>query len=621
MDEIFNTESHEKELDMMFSEASTFVLEKEDDDVSVTKDFYNLHQLKINFRYARKVLFKFLERFKRGENNTILFLTKGEIPLDFISEFRKQYPEKIIKVLIPIDNYDGLEKLNIDVEFFLQNKMNTASLYKLKQNRENVDVYGIYSDSFSGCDRARFQYLASFTRAAREVIKKLYPCIVHSFDVPFFLGAEFDKQFPFGIKVVQTVTDFSIYDENKQEVFWAAMNLADKAGMKKLCRDKIIQKCIASLFNLHNTKGFSRMRECLEFLYENYVKFRSVINKNEEIEENILFNRMNLRTLKLFPQLAYGDDKSYNAMYHTIKRANLWSVFSETYYNDIFKNSQWNSPIYKRLSDLKDKSDWLSYGMVQKSALIYQKFDLENFRDKKGLNKKYLIKELSNDRIRTKFVDSKFFLSSSYEIKGYLDTFYESPLVFCNFGTDIFAEGVDIALAALLKLFESYRNVQIIINIPNGLENNNIKSWVEFMEKNSTFDGRWVYINSQVNLEQFYSSADITLFAARKNTTSTTHFKALKCGCIPVSTRVGIYNDTISNIFDDMTEGCGFKTKSGLSTEQEILENFTQLLDKALNLYINNHSSWNLLIKNAMSYDSRWTFDKLERYHSIYNRF
>ena len=60
MDEIFNTESHEKELDMMFSEASTFVLEKEDDDVSVTKDFYNLHQLKINFRYARKVLFKFL---------------------------------------------------------------------------------------------------------------------------------------------------------------------------------------------------------------------------------------------------------------------------------------------------------------------------------------------------------------------------------------------------------------------------------------------------------------------------------------------------------------------------------------------------------------------------------
>ena len=621
MDEIFNTESHEKELDMMFCETAPSVLEEQSDSILPAKDFDSLYQIKANLRYTRKALFNFLKHFKKSENNTILFLTKGEIPLDFISEFRKQYPEKGIKVLIPIDNFDNLEKLNIDVEFFLQNKTNTASLYKLKQNSENVDVFGIYSNSFSGFDREQFQYLASFTRAAREVIKKLRPSIVHAFDVPFFIGAEFDKQFPFGIKVIQTVTDFSVYDENKQEVFWAAINLADKAGMKKLCRDKMIQKCIASLFNQHNTKGFSRMRECLDFLYENYYKFRNFVNKDEEIDENILFNRMNIRALILFPQLAYGDDNSYNAIFHTIKRANLWTVFSETYYNDIFNNSKWNSPVYKRLDEFKDKSDWLSYGMIQKTASIYQKFDLDNFRDKRSLNKKYLIKEFSQDRIRTKFVDSKFFLSNDYEIKGYLDAFYESPLVFCNFSTDIFTEGVDIALAALLKLFELYRNVQIIINIPNGLENNNIKSWVEFMEKNSAFDGRWVYINSPVNLEQFYSSADITLLPSRKNTTSTIHFRALKCGCIPVSTRVGIYNDTISDIFEDMTEGCGFKTKSGLLTEQEVLENFTQLVDKALNLYINNHSSWNLLIKNAMSYDSRWTFDKLEQYNAIYNRF
>ena len=390
MDEIFNTESHEKELDMMFNETSA--LEEQNVDILPAKDFDSLYQIKANLRYTRKALFNFLKHFKKSENNTILFLTKGEIPLDFISEFRKQYPEKGIKVLIPIDNFDNLEKLNIDVEFFLQNKTNTASLYKLKQNSENVDVFGIYSNSFSGFDREQFQYLASFTRAAREMIKKLRPSIVHAFDVPFFIGAEFDKQFPFGIKIIQTVTDFSVYDKNKQEVFWAAINLADKAGMKKLCRDKIIQKCIASLFNQHNTKGFSRMRECLDFLYENYYKFRNFVNKDDEIDENILFNRMNIRALKLFPQLAYGDDNSYNAIFHTIKRANLWTVFSETYYNDIFNNSKWNSPVYKRLNEFKDKSDWLSYGMIQKPASIYQKFDLDNFRDKRSLNKKYLIK-------------------------------------------------------------------------------------------------------------------------------------------------------------------------------------------------------------------------------------
>ena len=205
MDENFNTELHEKELDIIFQEPSSNLNDKNEDVLSL-KDFDGLYQLKTNFRYTRKVLSKFLKRFRKNENNTILFLTKGELPLDFIAEFRKQYPEKCIKVLIPIDSFEGLEKLNYDVEYFLQNKMNTASLFKLKQNHENVQVYGIYSESFSGHDREQFQYLASFVRAAREVIKKLYPCIVHSFDVPFFLGAEFDKQFNIDINDCTEIT-------------------------------------------------------------------------------------------------------------------------------------------------------------------------------------------------------------------------------------------------------------------------------------------------------------------------------------------------------------------------------------------------------------------------------
>lgn len=147
MDENFNTELHEKELDIIFQEPSSNLNDKNEDVLSL-KDFDGLYQLKTNFRYTRKVLSRFLKRFRKNENNTILFLTKGELPLDFIAEFRKQYPEKCIKVLIPIDSFEGLEKLNYDVEYFLQNKMNTASLFKLKQNHENVQIYGIYSESF-----------------------------------------------------------------------------------------------------------------------------------------------------------------------------------------------------------------------------------------------------------------------------------------------------------------------------------------------------------------------------------------------------------------------------------------------------------------------------------------
>ena len=141
------------------------------------------------------------------------------------------------------------------------------------------------------------------------------------------------------------------------------------------------------------------------------------------------------------------------------------------------------------------------------------------------------------------------------------------------------------------------------------------------MENKPAFDGRWVYINSPINLEQFYASADLTLFPARKNMMYSNQYKALQYGCIPVTTGIGCYNDVITGIFDDMREGCGFKTNSELINEQEILENFMQILNKAINLYSNNHSSWNLLIKNAMSYDSSWNFEKLEKYNQIYDLF
>ena len=39
---------------------------------------------------------------------------------------------------------------------------------------------------------------------------------------------------------------------------------------------------------------------------------------------------------------------------------------------------------------------------------------------------------------------------------------------------------------------------------------------------------------------------------------------------------------------------------------------------KALNLYQNNPSSWNLLIKNSMNHDSNWNFKILEKYDKIY---
>ena len=54
-------------------------------------------------------------------------------------------------------------------------------------------------------------------------------------------------------------------------------------------------------------------------------------------------------------------------------------------------------------------------------------------------------------------------------------------------------------------------------------------------------------------------------------------------------------------------------------TEEDNNEIFMTPVIKALNLYQNNPSSWNLLIKNCMNYDSSWNFKILEKYGKIYD--
>lgn len=69
-----------------------------------------------------------------------------------------------------------------------------------------------------------------------------------------------------------------------------------------------------------------------------------------------------------------------------------------------------------------------------------------------------------------------------------------------------------------------------------------------------------------------------------------------------------------------MTSGCGFKTRAKLTNDEDSFASFLKITEKALNLYTNNPSSWNLLIKNAMNIDSGWNFEVIEQYNTIYNK-
>ena len=108
------------------------------------------------------------------------------------------------------------------------------------------------------------------------------------------------------------------------------------------------------------------------------------------------------------------------------------------------------------------------------------------------------------------------------------------------------------------------------------------------------------------------------LLPRRANFSDNIHLIAMNYGCVPVASRNGLLNDNISDIFDDISEGCGFKTKQSLLVDEDSNALFLAPLLKALNLYQSNSNSWNLLIKNCLKYDSSWSFEILEKYNQIY---
>ena len=654
---LYSTASHNEELDFIFNQDSE---DLNDAILKENKDF--ILNLKLYYRLFKKNFSSAIREKMQKNFTNIIYLTldcpffthnssRDDNPLEYITKMRAQYPDNDIRVMIPIININEdfrqnkkviieinnkqkvLEKTNIKFEFFLQNKTQEAIVYKFPKDSTNIQVYGIYSSAFSYLtnisELSRLQYLAPFIKAARIAIKKLAHDnfavdIVHCENIPFYLGSEFENKLPYQIKVLQMVKDFTQIDVAKKEAFWAAINLADKKSMKRLCNDSLIKKYVASLFNLHNTKKFYQMKDCLKFIYKNYYKFRKYVDKGEDIDENIFFNRLNARTLQLFPQISYGEELYFHTMIYSLKKADYWATTSKTYYKEIMENPKLSGKMYKYIERSKEKSTYVYFGLdttnypLEKTRQIYQCFNVDNFRDLRHKNKSAIIKELSLDRIKTNFVDPTLFKGEEVKIIGNLDSFYDAPLFFANPTNEIYAHGVDILFNTILKLFELHKNIQVIICIKNGLNINFIKTWIDFLSKNKYFNGRWVFIDGEVNLPKFLSASDMILLPRRANMTSTEHFLAMHYGCIPIVSRNGILNDTIADIFDDINLGCGFKTKTGLLVEEDTNELYLTPVLKALNIYQNNPSSWNLLIKNCLKKPCDWNFKILEKYNQIY---
>ena len=110
--ENFETETHTKEQDLIFEQPSTEAVQQ-------VENVDMFHDFKTQFRFLRKNLSSLLRKRLKKDFKQVLIITVQKPPIDYILAFRKQYPDKDIKVLIPIKNIENLEKTNISFDFFL----------------------------------------------------------------------------------------------------------------------------------------------------------------------------------------------------------------------------------------------------------------------------------------------------------------------------------------------------------------------------------------------------------------------------------------------------------------------------------------------------------------------
>ena len=570
-------------------------------------DFF--HEFTLQYRLLRKNISTFIRHSLQKNFIDILYVTGENCPADYITALQKQYPDKIIKVIMPLFKItDNVEKTSIKINYFLQNQVHDAHVYKIPIDYSNIQVYGIYTDVFSQTENEQdifdIRYLSHYVKAVRKTALKLKPDIIHADNIPLLMGFELDGRWISGypIKFIQILHNFSMY--KNEEPFWAAINLANKNEMKKICCDNAIKNNLSVIFNTDKIKTYKNAKAYVNYILKKYSEYRKNVNIDEMTRENAAMKRMNERILKMFPKMNSSNENMFNPMSYSANHTNVLAMNSLSEEKPLWANS---------ISNIISVP--VKYSKIDNDK-IHDPFDTENFRDIRFLNKKYLVREFSEKRIELKFFDINMF-KEEMNIRGYFDSFYKAPLFFIPISEYSNLQDIKAVSLAILKAFELRKNIQVIYNCPKNLDNSYLKSLIDFFESQNALNGKWVFLEGKINLPQFMSAADMILIPSGDcYGIEKTLYTALRNGCIPVTAKNCFSANNLSDIFDDLSTGCMFKNNE--ITEDKISD-YESVFFKALEFYNNNSTCWNSIIKNAMNYNCDWDFNSLEIYNNLYD--
>ncbi len=182
----------------------------------------------------------------------------------------------------------------------------------------------------------------------------------------------------------------------------------------------------------------------------------------------------------------------------------------------------------------------------------------------------------------------------------------------------------DVPLIGMVSRIVSHKGFELICDIARDLMKWDVQivilgtgdpSFENFLKSIAASNKKKFSLNLCFNSKlasQIYSASDIYLMPSKSEPCGLSQLIAMRYGTIPVVNATGGLKDTVEP-FDGRSKGTGFNFQS--FSREDLID----ALRRCLEVYGGDKDKWNLIVENAMKYDSSW--DKpAKEYMEIYNK-
>lgn len=554
---------------------------------------------------------------------------------DFSIAYKNVFKEDNITLILPLYNCNNsekyislngytLEKTGLKYNYKYGINKSHAEIYKVKNPYNNIPTLLIYSEAFSKYNEPYqgdiFKNSSAFSQAVlayldNETDNEKLPDIIQTTDFPVFIKEyNFTKRKTLSPQTLHIIHNAGTAYQSQTDPLQAIFCLGSKTDLKNLLSDKDFQNLCLLLYKKYKKCIFYNIEEACRYISENYFQLRQDKSNLE------ILDILNLAAMKYFEKYI---DK--NGMFNPIKKhistVDYWITDSPTYYKELLENEKYSGDLFDVLKSGKTKSCAVLAGIAperyspENSTNIKYNFDENNFLENKLKNKKYLLENFSRKSIQGNDIDTDLFISKEVQIKGFLNSSSDAPLIFMSSRADIHQKGIDIAFYAVEDILKTY-DAQVIFSFPNAFQNDYIKSFIEYLSSKKEFLGKFLFIDAYVPIERYCAGSDLFLMPSRFEPCGFSQLIAMRFGCIPVVCATGGLNDTIIDFNQNKNIGNGFKTNNSFY-DCNSPEQYRLTLLRALKTFKNPDNKYSL-IKNALNYDSSWNEYKIRTYNKVY---